>query len=76
MLYFQGTNVASGKARGLVIGTAMKTEIGKISKGISEEEDVKTPLQIKLDEFGQQLSKVSYFSMLYVLYHSVLCYTP
>ena len=58
LLLLQGTNVASGKARGVVIGTGMKTEIGKISKGISEEEDVKTPLQVKLDEFGQQLSKV------------------
>ncbi len=63
--------MASGKARGLVIGTAMKTEIGKISKGISEEEDVKTPLQIKLDEFGQQLSKVTY-NYLYYMYCMLL----
>ena len=54
----QGTNVASGKARGVVVGTGMLTEIGKIRRDIAEEEDVKTPLQQKLDEFGQQLSKV------------------
>ena len=54
----QGTNVASGKARGIVTGTGLNTEIGKIRRDIGEEEDVKTPLQVKLDEFGQQLSKV------------------
>lgn len=50
--------MASGKARGVVTGTALNTEIGKIRRNIGEEEDVKTPLQVKLDEFGQQLSKV------------------
>ena len=55
----QGTNVASGKARGIVIGTGLSTAIGKISTAMKdEEEEVKTPLQKKLDEFGQQLSKV------------------
>lgn len=57
-MLFSGTNVASGKARGIVVGTGMKTEIGKIRRDIAEEEEVKTPLQQKLDEFGQQLSKV------------------
>ena len=50
--------MAAGKARGVVIGTGLGTEIGKIRKEMSNEEDEKTPLQKKLDEFGQQLSKV------------------
>ena len=37
----------------------MNTEIGKIRRDIEEEEEVKTPLQMKLDQFGQQLSKVT-----------------
>uniref|UniRef100_A0A1X7V496 Calcium-transporting ATPase n=1 Tax=Amphimedon queenslandica TaxID=400682 RepID=A0A1X7V496_AMPQE len=57
-MLFSGTNVASGKARGIVTGTGMKTEIGKIRRDIAEEEDSRTPLQEKIDEFGQQLSKV------------------
>ncbi|KAI6176822.1 Calcium-transporting ATPase [Aphelenchoides bicaudatus] len=56
---FSGTNVASGKARGVVFGTGLNTEIGKIRTEMAEnDEDVKTPLQQKLDEFGEQLSKV------------------
>jgi len=57
-ILFSGTNVASGKARGVVIGTGSNTEIGKIQKNLETDEDFKTPLQQKLDEFGQQLSKV------------------
>lgn len=57
-ILFSGTNVAAGKACGIVIGTGLSTEIGKIRKEMTETEEVKTPLQIKLDEFGEQLSKV------------------
>lgn len=57
-ILFSGTNVATGKARGIVIGTGLNTEIGKIQKNLNEEDDFKTPLQQKLDEFGHQLSKV------------------
>ncbi|KAG8177359.1 hypothetical protein JTE90_028354 [Oedothorax gibbosus] len=57
-LLFSGTNIAAGKARGIVIGTGLETAIGKIRTEMSETEEVKTPLQQKLDEFGEQLSKV------------------
>ncbi|KAI1728986.1 e1-E2 ATPase domain-containing protein [Ditylenchus destructor] len=53
-----GTNVASGKACGIVFGTGLNTEIGKIRTEMAETEVEKTPLQQKLDEFGEQLSKV------------------
>ncbi|MFH4977758.1 hypothetical protein AB6A40_004467 [Gnathostoma spinigerum] len=55
---FSGTNVASGKARGVVFGTGLKTEIGKIRTEMAQTETENTPLQQKLDEFGEQLSKV------------------
>lgn len=55
---FSGTNVAAGKARGIVMGTGLNTAIGKIRTEMSETEEIKTPLQQKLDEFGEQLSKV------------------
>jgi Ca2+ transporting ATPase len=57
-ILFSGTNIASGKAVGIVVGTGLSTEIGKIRTEMTETEEVKTPLQQKLDEFGEQLSKV------------------
>uniref|UniRef100_A0A646QHU7 Calcium-transporting ATPase n=1 Tax=Hemiscolopendra marginata TaxID=943146 RepID=A0A646QHU7_9MYRI len=57
-ILFSGTNIAAGKARGIVMGTGLETAIGKIRTEMTETEEVRTPLQQKLDEFGEQLSKV------------------
>jgi len=57
-MLFSGTNVSAGKARGVVMGTGLSTEIGKIRTSMVETEAERTPLQQKLDEFGEQLSKV------------------
>ncbi|CAL1616471.1 unnamed protein product [Knipowitschia caucasica] len=57
-MLFSGTNIAAGKAVGVVVATGVNTEIGKIRDEMVATEQDKTPLQQKLDEFGQQLSKV------------------
>ncbi|XP_041348121.1 sarcoplasmic/endoplasmic reticulum calcium ATPase 1-like isoform X2 [Gigantopelta aegis] len=57
-ILFSGTNIAAGKCRGIVIGTGLSTEIGKIRNEMMDTETEKTPLQQKLDEFSNQLSKV------------------
>ncbi|XP_030078325.1 sarcoplasmic/endoplasmic reticulum calcium ATPase 3 [Microcaecilia unicolor] len=57
-MLFSGTNIAAGKAVGVVVATGVFTEIGKIRNQMAATEPEKTPLQQKLDEFGQQLSKV------------------
>ncbi|XP_038126086.1 sarcoplasmic/endoplasmic reticulum calcium ATPase 2 isoform X2 [Cyprinodon tularosa] len=57
-MLFSGTNISAGKAVGVVVATGVNTEIGKIRDEMAATEQEKTPLQQKLDEFGQQLSKV------------------
>ncbi|XP_015681857.1 sarcoplasmic/endoplasmic reticulum calcium ATPase 1-like [Protobothrops mucrosquamatus] len=57
-MLFSGTNIGAGKAVGIVIATGVSTEIGKIRDEMAATEQEKTPLQQKLDEFGEQLSKV------------------
>ncbi|MBN3274771.1 AT2A2 ATPase, partial [Polyodon spathula] len=57
-MLFCGTNIAAGKAVGVVIATGINTEIGKIRDEMAATEQERTPLQQKLDEFGEQLSKV------------------
>uniref|UniRef100_A0A8C7I3P8 P-type Ca(2+) transporter n=1 Tax=Oncorhynchus kisutch TaxID=8019 RepID=A0A8C7I3P8_ONCKI len=57
-MLFSGTNIAAGRAIGIVVSTGVSTEIGKIRNQMVATEQEKTPLQQKLDEFGEQLSKV------------------
>eukprot|EP00760_Papus_ankaliazontas_P002425 PhM_4_TR10996/c0_g1_i1/m.29159/K05853/ATP2A; Ca2+ transporting ATPase, sarcoplasmic/endoplasmic reticulum len=57
MLY-SGTNISYGKAVGIVVKTGPKTQIGTIEGAVRSAQEEKTPLQEKLDEFGELLSKV------------------
>ncbi|XP_072351198.1 sarcoplasmic/endoplasmic reticulum calcium ATPase 2 [Scyliorhinus torazame] len=57
-MLFSGTNVAAGRAVGVAVSTGTSTEIGKIRDEMAATEQERTPLQQKLDEFGEQLSKV------------------
>ena len=55
---FMGTVAVSGKARALVVATAVRTELGGVAAMIqkaSEAERAETPLQRRLEQFGYTL---------------------
>jgi Ca2+-transporting ATPase len=55
---FMGTVAVSGKARALVLATALRTELGRIAVMIqqaTEAERMETPLQRRLEQFGHTL---------------------
>ncbi|MDR2936895.1 MAG: HAD-IC family P-type ATPase, partial [Rikenellaceae bacterium] len=54
-LAFSSCNVTYGRGRGIVIATAMQTEVGKIAAMIQSVPDTKTPMQEKLDRLGKFL---------------------
>jgi len=57
-MVFMGTTAVSGKARALVVSTALHTELGRIASMIqqaSEAERAETPLQKRLEQFGYTL---------------------
>ena len=59
-MVFAGTMITNGHAMALVTRTGMETEIGKIQQAVREakEEEEKTPLGQKIDQFGERLGKV------------------
>jgi len=52
---FMSTLATYGRGEGVVVATAMETEIGKIAKILDEEIDEMTPLQKRMEELGKVL---------------------
>ncbi len=56
---FSTSVITYGRGEGLVVATAMDTEVGKIAGMLSGEEDTTTPLQRKMAEIGRILGVVA-----------------
>lgn len=52
---YMSTVVTYGRGRGIVVGTGINTQIGKIAEAIQSYKDETTPLQQKLNELGKWL---------------------
>ncbi len=57
---FKGTLVSNGRAKGLVVATGMKTEVGKIA-ALLQEKQAMTPLQFRMNQFSKKLSYIIIF---------------
>lgn len=55
-LGFMNSHVTSGRGTGVVIGTGMKTEVGKIAHMLNTTEEATTPLQENLNKLGKVLT--------------------
>lgn len=56
---FMSTLTTYGRGEGVVIATAMETEIGKIARILDEDMDAMTPLQKRLEELGKTLGYIA-----------------
>ena len=55
-MVYSGSLVTYGRAKVLVTGTGMDTEMGKIASLMNNTKNKKTPLQVSLDDFSKKLA--------------------
>lgn len=55
-MLFASTNVVTGRCLGMVVATALNTEIGKIANRIHNTKEEKSPLTIRVEKFSKQIS--------------------
>ena len=53
---FSGTTVVTGRAKGIVVGVGLNTEIGKIADSINSAVEEKSPLTIRVEKLSKQIS--------------------
>jgi Ca2+-transporting ATPase len=56
-MVFKGTQITSGRGKGVVVATGMKTELGNIAGMLDQAESV-TPLQKRLTQFSRKLTVI------------------
>ncbi len=55
-MVFSGTTVITGRAKGIVVGIGLQTEIGKIADSINKAGEEKSPLTIRVEKLSKQIS--------------------
>ena len=53
---YSSTNVTYGRGEGIVVGTGMNTEVGKIAKMINNADETDTPLKENLTQLGKTIT--------------------
>jgi magnesium-transporting ATPase (P-type) len=54
-MVYAGTHVTAGRARAVVVATGVHTEVGRIAGLTEGAEEPKTPLELRLEQFGRAL---------------------
>jgi P-type Ca2+ transporter type 2C len=73
---YASSNVTYGRAAGLVVGTGMNTEVGKIATMLSLATNDKTPLEKKLDQLGKVLGIGCVVAVILIFVIGVLNHKP
>lgn len=70
---FSSTSVTYGRGKGVVVATGERTEVGKIASMIQSVPEIRTPMQIRLDQLGKTLAVISLI-VCAVIFVIGLCY--
>lgn len=55
-MVYAGTSVTTGRAKVVIVATALATEIGRIADKVTNTKEEKSPLTIRIEKFSKQIS--------------------
>ncbi len=65
-MIFCGCNVTNGRVEALIVKTGMETELGLIAKSLNTPYEIKTPLELKIEELSRKLTILIFFILLFI----------
>ncbi len=71
---YMGSTLVYGRGKAVVVATGMDTEMGKIATAISQAEENKTPLEIKLEQLSKVLTKLVLAVCLVIFAYNIAVY--
>ena len=57
-MLFAGTSVLTGRALAVVTKTGLDTEVGMIAKKVTDTEESKSPLTLRMERFSKQITVI------------------
>lgn len=71
-MIFCGCNITNGRVEALVVKTGMNTELGTIAQSLNTPYEVKTPLEIKIEELSKKLTILIFIILVFIFIYGVI----
>ena len=69
-MLFNGTNITNGRVEAVVTATGMYTELGKIATSLNTPYEVKTPLELRIEEISKKLTFIVFIILIFIFIYS------
>ena len=71
-MLFSGTNITNGRVEAIVTSTGMYTELGKIAVSLNTPYEIKTPLELRIEEISKKLTFLVFLILIFIFIYSFI----
>ncbi len=71
-MLFSGCNITNGRVEAIVVKTGMNTELGVIAVSLNTPYEVKTPLEIKINEMSKKITILIFIILIFMFFYGLI----
>lgn len=71
-MLFSGCNITNGRVEAIVVKTGMSTELGVIAVSLNTPYEVKTPLEIKINEMSKKITILIFIILVFMFFYGLI----